>query len=467
MSLRVALAPWQHLSVYSPYEHTALVGGVATGKTFTGSHFAIDHFVNYPDITGFIGANTYDQLHQATLKELFHWLEYYGFEYVYNQIPPEDWGEPQRWPSYRNILSVNVGDAVAYAFTRILSDPDALRGIQFSWYWMDESRDTPQNTHDVILSRMRESKYKKGLITTTPNAEDWVYERFMKQARPGQRLKGTLHVPTIEAVRAGIITQSFYDMLRSTYSPLMAAQELDALHVNVKGGRAYYAFGDHNRKPQALWGDRRPDPTKELIIGADFNFAPAPHIWIVGQVGYIPRYNEDGIHWFQEIAKNECSTVDMTYALINQFGRDFFYRIYGDRSGMRATTSNAGKHDYDQMAQVLGDEGCLFSIDSDTGNNPLVRNRVENMNRLAKDALGRVRQTYDPTRCPHFDSDVKMVGWKPNILRGQGRLDNGGNVQLTHASDGAGYAVWKLFPYQRRALLSKNLPSLASNIGRR
>jgi hypothetical protein len=451
-------APWQFVALNNPYEHFAMLGGVGTGKSFTGAHFQIKHFVQYPDLTGFIGANTYDQLTQATLKESFYWLERYGIPFMYNKIPPKSWG-PQKFPSYQNLLSARIGNKTAHAFCRVMGDPDALRGIQFSWYNMDEARDTPEETHDVLLSRMRESRYRKGLINTTTNGEDWVCKRLVR-ARRGQHLYGSLHVRTIEAVKAGILTQSYYDTMVHSYSEMMIAQELDALHVNVHGGKAYYAASDTNRRSRAPWGFQYPSKDRPLIVGCDFNFDPAPHIWMVGQL------SPDGkaIHWFKELVGIRTSTVDMTRKLVMQFG-GFHYRIFGDRSGARATTSNAGKPDYDQIGATLSDLGATYSIDTDQGNNPLVRNRVENMNRMFKDGAGDIRQTYDPNNCPHFDADVKNVGWKLTQNKGQGKLNDGGNKTLTHASDGGGYAVWKLFPPGSRGKIIAGVPSLTSQLG--
>ncbi len=456
----IRLAPWQAAAIYSPFEHFAMFGGIATGKSFTGAQFSIQHMIQHPELTGFIGANSYDQLSQATLRELFVQLEHRRIPYVINQFPPKEWKCPRKFASYRNILSCRIGNKTAHSFTRVLSDPDALRGIQFSWYHLDESRDTPQDTHDVVLSRMRESRYRRGLITTTTNGEDWTHNRFAR-ARKGQHLYGAMHVRTEESVKLGIITPEFYSTLKQSYSELLAQQELDALHVNVGGGRAYYAGTELNRRRVSPWGTKTPTLDRELIIGADFNFDPAPHVWMVGQVGTHPILQIPIIHWFTEISSNRASTVDMALKLVNLFP-GFFYRVYGDRSGMRATTSNAGKHDYDQMMGVFEDHGALYSIDSDTGNNPLVRNRVENMNRLLKDGTGTVRMTYNPDSCPLLDGDIKSVGWKPTQLKGQGRLDSGGDPKRTHASDGAGYACWKLFPFERRAKVGLRIESIQS-----
>lgn len=459
--IRTELAPWQAAAIYSPYQHTGFFGGVATGKSFSLANFDIRMFLDRPEVPGFIGANTYDQLNQATLKELFAQLEVLGLDYVIHRKPPSWWGVPSlHLPRFHNVISVRAGkNRVACAFTRVLSDADALRGIQFGWYTLDETRDTPQDSHDVILSRMRRYPDPRGLIGSTTNGEDWSYKRFAL-ARKGQMLYGSLHVPTTKSVEFGIVSKSYLDTMLATYSELMAQQEIYAMHVNVAGGRAYYAAGEWNRTVVSPWGAYVPDPEYPLIVGCDFNFDPAPHVWMIGQISP----DGESIHWFDELSRNRCSTPEMAFLLVSRYP-GFFYKVYGDRSGARATTSNAGRHDYAQISEVLTDAGAEFTVDSDQSSNPLVRNRVENMNRMLKNALGQTRMTYNHQRCPLFDSDMKMVGWKmTNTRRGQGQLDDGGNKTLTHASDGGGYAVWKLFSPGMGAMVLDSTPSQVESL---
>lgn len=441
-----------------------------TGKSFTGSHFAIFHIIHHPELTGMIGANNYDQLSQASLREMFYWLDQYGLEYQIDRMPPPEWGMKRAFKSYKNILLVRNPRTlkVTTIFTRVLADSNPLRGVEFSWYWLDETRDTPEITHDVVLSRMRESDYARGIITTTTNGEDWSYERFVKGAHKN-KIYGSLHVPTEKSVQAGIISPDYYNIMRASYSPLLAMQELDAAHVNILGGKAYYAASDRNRQRKAPWGDTHPNRERPLIVGCDFNFAPSPFVWMVGQVGpdiHGPNgeFWGDHIHWFGELSGREISTQEMTIKLIQQYP-DFFYRIFGDVSGGVGTTSNAGQTDYDQMNIVLSEADCVFAIDyhhlegDESHANPKVRSRVENMNRLLCNAMGEVRMTYNPQSCPYFDGDMKMVGWKPQTQAGRGKLDDGGNKDRTHASDGAGYAVYKLFPPKRFGRMAPNMVS--------
>lgn len=460
------LAPWQYATLYNPFEHFAMFGGVATGKSFTGSHFVIEMAERHPDKTGFIGANTYDQLTQATLRELFYWLDQYEIPWVIDKQPPAEWGARRAFKSYNNILSLRIGLKVFHIFTRVLSDPDALRGVEFSWYWLDETRDTGQDTHDVILSRMREETetptIRRGLITTTTNGEDWTHSRFVK-GNDASRIYGAMHVPTRLSRDYGIINDGYYKLLLRSYSELLAQQELDALHVNVLGGRAYYSASSLNARRVAPWGDVVPNRDRPLVIGADFNFSPAPCVWMVGQVGpgFIGSRGQEWwnhIHWFGEVSGVGVSSREMAQRVLSRYP-DFFYEFYGDMSGNIGTTSNAGETDFNQIAEEFDNAAAMFSMSieqldaKDVKRNPRVKERVENMNAMFKNGLGEIRQTYNPDACPLFDGDVKNVGWKPTQLAGRGRLDDGGDKDRTHASDGAGYAVHKKFPPGRKALI--------------
>lgn len=462
----VPLAPWQVVAIFSPVTHLAMFGGVAAGKTFTGAHFAISMMMEHPECTGFIGANTYDQLSSASLRELFYWLDHYGIEWVVDQMPPDHWGTgAKKFKSYKNILSFRhpTRKVVGYVFTRVLADGNPLRGIEFTWYWLDETRDTPENTHDIILSRLRESIHTKGIITTTTNGNDWSWTRFKKNA-DGKRY-GCMHVPTVAAVELGILTREYYDTLLHSYSPLVAEQELFARHVNTKAGRAYYAASDFNRRSRPPWSKYgTPNPTRPLVIGCDFNFSPAPCVWMVGQMGpHTTRYDwTQNVHWFRELSMAEASTKSMASMLLAQFP-GFHYEIFGDASGGVGTTSNAGEHDYNQIAEVLSEAGANFTIDYDQ-RNPLVRDRVENMNAKFRNAAGGFQMTYNPGGCPLFDADLRSVGWKATTQKGRGKLDDGGDVQRTHATDAAGYAVWKKLPPGKRGAYIEPIPTQASQL---
>ena len=235
--------------------------------------------------------------------------------------------------------------------------------------WCDEIRDMPEETFHVLLSRLRETEYIKTLWTTTTNGDSWDYKLFcLNRSKDNPMLFGSMHIPTIMMVEAGIITMDFYNGLLQTYSTLMADQELHAKHVNVHGGKAYYSAGERNKRRISPWGDRVPNTDRPLIVGCDFNYSPSPCLWMIGQTG--PNHTDDvdgipfweKIHWFSEICINEASTPDMTQRLISRYP-DFHYRVFGDASGNKGTTSNAGVYDYQQIAMEVEAAGGSCTID--------------------------------------------------------------------------------------------------------
>lgn len=423
--LDVDLCPWQVEALQTHIRHFALFGGVATGKSFTGSMFAIQNMIAHPELTGFIGANTYDQLSQATLAELFTWLDKFEIPFVIDKKPP--W-KCRFFKDYNNILSCLIGSNVAHIFTRVLQEGNPLRGLQFSWYWCDETRDTPENTHDIILSRCRESKdWIRGLVTTTTAGENWVWRRFVKNA--DGKLYGHTKARTEESMRYGIVTKDYYDTMRAAYSVRMAAQELDCDFVEVAEGRCYYSAEGSNHR----WG-YVPDQALPLVVCMDFNYSPAPCVWEIGQL--MDFEGREGVHWFDELAFTEVSTREMANRLAHRWGT-FNLVICGDASGVRGTTSNAGESDFAQIEDELTEQGVSFEINVDNSN-PRIKDRIENVNRLLRNAKGEISMTYDPDACPLLADDMKKVVWK------NGKPS--GSVTQTHGSDAIGYGCMKLLP---------------------
>lgn len=444
------LAPWQLLTLTQPYEQFCLYGGIGVGKSYIGSNWSIDRIRERPDLRGLIGANTHNQLSQVALQEFYYWLTQYGISYVINAIPPPTW-QPRMFQSYDGITTVKVPGhkGATNIFTRVLSKGDNLRGLEFGWYWIDETRDTPEYTHDILLGRLREDKnYRRGLITTTPNGKRWDYKRFVMGAKRGSLLYGSAHVPTTESVKYGIVSQEYLNSLLATYSPLMAQQEIYARHVNVAGGRAYHGWREENAQYISPWGEQYPNASRPLIVGCDFNFSPSPCIWLYGQLSPMG----DSIHWFGEIAMVETSTETMTATLIMQCP-GFYYRVFGDASGNRGTTSNAGETDYLKMGGVFEDANAAYSIDSDQAN-PFVKDRVESVNAMLTNGLGQHRMTYNPETCPHLHKDFEVVGFGPT-----GKI-KGSDEQDTHASDAVGYAIYKLFGPHSQVILEPSIPSI-------
>jgi PBSX family phage terminase large subunit len=248
-------------------------GGIGSGKTATGTHFSITMIKNNPATVGFIGANSYQQLNQSTLKNFFEYVDKYGFRYVYDIRPPRSWGIKSKFKKHNGIITFAFGPQI---IVRSMENYDDIRGIEIGWLWLDETRDTKKEAWDVVKGRLRDnaSTNRAGLITTTPNGHDWQHEEFI--VKPGTKNdegkilnKDHIHVISSTYENRKNLPEGYIESLEDSYDSFLAKQELGGEFVNTQSGRVYYSYTDLNHDKTIKY-----DPSLALYIGMDFNVDP-------------------------------------------------------------------------------------------------------------------------------------------------------------------------------------------------
>lgn len=174
------------------------LAGVGSGKTHIGGLISGYFASNFPEIRGFIGANTYNQLNTSTMfrvrevwKDLFGWRE--KVDYVVGQKPPKGFNiDFHNFDSYHGILSFRTG---AVMFLGSMDNAKAHDGKSFGWAILDETKDTrEEDVKEVILTRLRQpgmyfdQKFNLGTkgsvafnplyILTSPAKVQWINEWF-------------------------------------------------------------------------------------------------------------------------------------------------------------------------------------------------------------------------------------------------------------------------------------------------
>ena len=139
------------------------MAGQRGGKTLNISLDVIEKVRSVPQAVGFIGANTYKQLSQTTLKVCFdNWKNFAGWEkwskhnpngvFVFNQKPPPHFRQYQLLDSYSGTICFQNG---ALIFTGSLTNYLAHDGKEFGWAHLDETKDTnPEALTGVIFARL-------------------------------------------------------------------------------------------------------------------------------------------------------------------------------------------------------------------------------------------------------------------------------------------------------------------------
>ena len=157
------------------------MAGQGAGKTENIGVQSADFIARFPQVKGFIGANTYLQLSQSTLNKAFNaWAKYYGWEeydkvhnptgfYVIDKKPPPHFKRFERLKKYNNTISFANGCIV---YTGSLDNYKAHDGKEFGWAHLDETKDSRKEalTH-VIFARLRQ----QGLFYDAQNPRELLY----------------------------------------------------------------------------------------------------------------------------------------------------------------------------------------------------------------------------------------------------------------------------------------------------
>tara|TARA_Y100000593_G_scaffold55043_1_gene102920 strand:+ start:21951 stop:23123 length:1173 start_codon:yes stop_codon:yes gene_type:complete len=374
-----------------------MLGGVGSGKTFTGATFLLRELQRATQgdtSTGIITAISYGQLRRSVLAEVFKCMQDWNIPFSYNQM--------QSTLTLANkkkffCLSVDKGSI------------EKIRGINAGSVFMDEACfiDGGMETYTTVAGRIRDKKGSgKTLCTSSPNGFNFMYDLYA----------GELHDPNnYKIVKAStkdntFISEDFYERMAANLDEKGIKQELEGEFISRAGGQAYYAF---NREIHMQ--DIRDRISGDLFIGMDFNFSPL--------CATIIRYRQGCFYIVDEIYLKEADTYMMA-SEIKRRGYDQG-RIIADSTYSARRTS--GKSD----KRILEEAGLNLL----KSHNPFVSDRITNVNRL----LGQGRIVVD-NKCKMLRQDLEQV-----TLKDDGSINqSGANKHLSHISDSLGYACWKL-----------------------
>lgn len=142
------------------------MSGQGGGKSAIIGYSSGMFITDFPQVKGFIGANTEMQLTQSTLRAVFKsWADVHGYEeydpktnpsgaYVVDKKPPGHFKKFERFRKYHGIVSFYNG---AIIFLGSLENYKAHDGKEFGWAHLDETKDTKEAALDeVIVGRLRQ-----------------------------------------------------------------------------------------------------------------------------------------------------------------------------------------------------------------------------------------------------------------------------------------------------------------------
>ena len=407
------------------------LAGKGSGKTHLGGLLSAFFIGNFPQVKGFIGANTYDQLNTSTLYRIKAvWDSELGMKegthYVCGLKPPEKWNRQGHYfDSYNNIITFANG---AVIFQGSLENAKSHEGKEFGWAILDETKDTrEEDVKEVILMRLRE----KGLtvngkpwnplyILTSPSKVPWINEWFGLDELEGEikshiysetdfyrsqhdnkciaisstyHNQGNLPANYIESKRFDLTTDQFNRMIygdpfRKTGGEFYSSFDRQ-VHVKpckpIEGVAVHLSF-DQNVVP--------------YITSNEYQIVKEGELYIVRAIGEVclsnPRNKTEAL----------CREIEDQFGPLMKAGGMYYY---GDASGKHRDTRGI-ETDYDIIERVLA------RYISNTSNrvvykNPSVNKRRMFINRIFEGKLP-IRIEIDP-KCKNLIVDLEYIKETP------------------------------------------------------
>ncbi len=165
----------------SKARYIVAIAGQRGGKTTTGSYWAYTQATKMRQEQttegnkevppyGIICAPTYDLLRHSTLNRFFE--EFPSLRRFYKEYQREI-----------NIPIAKVNGKALYSkiFTRSLEEWRNLRGLKAWWAWMDEGDIAPEESFEMVKSRLSDHEDGQMLITSTLDINSWINRLIYEQ----------------------------------------------------------------------------------------------------------------------------------------------------------------------------------------------------------------------------------------------------------------------------------------------
>ena len=292
-----------------------------------------------------------------------------------------------------------------------------LRGAGIDMVCMEEYSYIKPHVWEEIIYPMLTTTDGDALFIGTPNGYDHLYDAYML----GQGKSIDWKSWQFTTVDGGFVPEKEIEKAKSMMDERAFRTEFLA-SFETTGNRAAYNF---DRQIHVKQTDQR---TNRLAWGIDFNVDYMSAVLIMEFT--------NSIHYLNEIRLTNSNTEEMAKEM-KKIAPNI--PVYPDAAGRsRSTTSNRSDH------QILKDHS--FYIIAKKANPPVI-DRLNALNRMLKDANGKVRMTVDP-KCIYLIKDLEQVQRTRD-----GKIDKS-DIKLTHMMDACSYYISYKYPVVKREAVS-------------
>lgn len=187
------------------------------------------------------------------------------------------------------------GGRVSNIIFRQLEEPDKLRSLNLSGFYIDESSQVSEAAFMLLQGRLRGPGLRKGILTTNPNGHDWQYNWFVKQdlfQNPEAKAQFALiKAPSTENVH---LPDGYVKSIMETWSTDRIRREIYGDFDSFEG----QVYSEFRRDTHVVKPFRIPDEWTK-IAGVDHGYRN-PAAWVWGAVDY-----DGNIYIYREFYERE------------------------------------------------------------------------------------------------------------------------------------------------------------------
>ncbi len=420
--IRIPALPSQERFFQSTARVKGFSGPVGSGKTYALCCEALRCAAQNPGRTGLLGAPTFPMLRDTTVPTLLDRLAQHGTRY--------------RYIKSENVLTLEASGS--RILLRSLDRYEHLRGTNLAWVGVDELTYCASEAWQRLEARVRdpETRHHRMFAVWTPKGFDWVYRRFIS---PKEKLTGYEAVLAAPGENLAVLSKSpdYYEHLKISYDDLFYRQEVLGQYLNVNAGRVYHAWSEANEDSSLRFV-----PQAGICWSLDFNVDPMAAV--------VAQHLNGRINVLAELFLRNSDTIAMCerfenlaqpflQAYLDANGKPLPISVHGDATGQSRST--ASRTDYDLIREYFRARPA-FKLDFDyPRSNPPVRDRVNSVNAMFRNARGEIRMRVHPG-CRELITDCYEVSWKQGALNFE--LDKVTDKTRTHVSDALGYLIWQV-----------------------
>jgi hypothetical protein len=282
---------------------SAYIGGLGSGKTFSGIVRGLK-FSQQPmpkgefhGPRGCIAAINFPVLEDVVLPQFFEVMDESGLWKTGKQ--ETSWVSSKK----KARLVANCGCSnrqtckhEATILFRSLDRPNWMRGLELTWYFIDEGRHITGHAWGVLWGRLRQRGYQKaGWVCSTPNGYDWMWQKFHPDS--DTRTRGAVWYGASTYENADHLPNEYIDELFKEYEGAYLRQEVFGEFVGVTEGAVFHNFNVNECRTEVPY-----DPSLELDSMWDFGMGDLG-VLSFGQVDWTRKKLPSGDHEWVPVAK--------------------------------------------------------------------------------------------------------------------------------------------------------------------